>query len=388
MIPRALAPHLVRCARRFPTVTVAGPRQSGKTTLCRAAFPRHRYVSLEALDTREHALADPRGFLAGLGPRAVVDEIQRAPGLLSYLQEEVDARPRPGRYILTGSANLGLLSGVAQSLAGRTAVLTLLPFSHGELRRFPEAPTDLVTTLWSGAFPAVFDRRIPPPDWFSSYVATYVERDARQILNITDLTAFQTFVRMCAGRVGQLVNLSSLASDCGITHNTAKAWLSVLEASYLIVRVPPWHANLGKRLIKAPKLYFLDCGLACALLGIHTPRQLAEHPLRGGLFENWVMLEIRKARLNRGLAPAMSFFRSRAGLEVDFLIEAGAGLLAVEAKSGQTVSSDMLQSLSAFGALPVGRSVRNVLVYGGGTPSRRHDVFIRPWNAMGAGKWW
>jgi predicted AAA+ superfamily ATPase len=234
----------------------------------------------------------------------------------------------------------------------------------------------------------VFDRRVPPSDWFASYVSTYVERDARQILNVTDLSAFQAFVKMCAGRIGQLVNLSALASDCGITHNTAKAWLSVLEASDLVVRLQPWHANLGKRLIKAPKLYFLDSGLACSLLGIRSAAQLMEHPLRGGVFENWVMLEVLKARLNRGLPADMFFFRSRAGMEVDFLVETGHGLVAIEAKSGQTVSSDFLKSLAAFRALPIGRPVRAVVVYGGDAAQRRQDATVAPWHTIGSATWW
>lgn len=389
MIPRTLAPTLRRLARRFPVLTVTGPRQSGKTTLCRAAFPRHRYASLEVPDTREYALADPRGFLAGLGARAVIDEVQRAPALLSYLQQEVDERSAAGRFILTGSANLGFVAGVSQTLAGRTALLTLLPCSHGELRRFEKPPSDLDTVLWSGAFPAVFDRGIPPADWFSSYVATYVERDVRQLLNVTDLAAFQTFVKLCAGRIGQLLNLSGLAGDCGITHGTARAWLTVLEASHLVVRLPPWHANLGKRLIKAPKPYFLDTGLACALLGIRTPGQLASHPLRGSLFENWVLLEILKARVHRGLPPDLYFFRTRAGLEVDFLIEAGRALFAVEAKSGRTMAADFLAALRAFEALlPAGRGLRPVVVYGGESPQRRGEARVLPWEAVAASAWW
>jgi predicted AAA+ superfamily ATPase len=372
-------------------VTVTGPRQSGKTTLCRALFPRHRYVSLEAPDTREYAAADPRGFLGELARGAVIDEVQRAPGLLSYLQEEVDARPRPGRFVLTGSASLGLLAGVSQTLAGRTAPLTLLPFGHDELLRFEVAPRDRDATLWSGAFPAVYDRRIPPAEWFAAYLATYVERDVRQILNVTDLQAFQSFVRLCAGRVGQLVNLASLGSDCGVTHNTARAWLSVLEASYVVLRVPPWHANLGKRLIKTPKLYFVDSGLLCSLLGIRKASQLAEHPLRGAVFENWVVTEVLKARIHRALPADLHFFRSRAGLEVDVVVDSGPALLAAEVKAGRTIAADFFASIDGLrqllGSSGVRRRVRARLVYGGDEAQKRSGVEVVPWSRVAELSW-
>ncbi|HLA77469.1 MAG TPA: ATP-binding protein [Vicinamibacteria bacterium] len=391
MIARRLGPKLRALARRFPVVTVTGPRQAGKTTLCKALFPRHRYVSLETPDTREYATDDPRGFLAELGRGAVIDEVQRAPALLSYLQEEVDARPRPGRFVLTGSANLGLLAGVSQTLAGRTGLLTLLPFGHDELNGFEHAPRDRDATIWSGAFPAVFDRRIAPPEWFPAYLATYVERDVRQILNVTDLHAFQSFVRLCAGRVGQLVNLASLGADCGVTHNTARAWLSVLEASYVVLRVPPWHANLGKRLIKTPKLYFVDSGLLCSLLGIRKAAQLAEHPLRGAVFENWVMTEILKSRVHRGLPADLHFFRSREGIEVDAVIESGPALLAAEIKAGRTIASDFFASLDELrrllGASGAWRGVRARLVYGGDAAQKRKGVEVVPWSQVANVAW-
>jgi predicted AAA+ superfamily ATPase len=391
MVPRRLGMKLRTLARRFPVVTVTGPRQAGKTTLCKALFPRHRYVSLETPDTREYATEDPRGFLAELTRGAVIDEVQRAPVLLSYLQEEVDARPRPGRFILTGSANLGLLAGVSQTLAGRTGILTLLPFSHDELRGFADAPREMYGTLWSGAFPAVFDRRIPVSEWFSAYLATYVERDVRQILNVSDIQAFQAFVRLCAGRVGQLVNLASLGSDCGITHNTARSWLSVLETSYVALRVSPWHANLGKRLIKTPKLYFADTGLLCALLGIRAAGQIAEHPLRGAIFENWVVTEVLKSRVHRGLPADLNFFRSRGGLEVDVVVETGTTLLAAEIKAGRTIAADFFASLEELRSLLAvsrpPRSVRARLVYGGDTAQKRTGVEIVPWSRVADTAW-
>jgi predicted AAA+ superfamily ATPase len=391
VIARRLGTKLRGLARRFPVVTVTGPRQAGKTTLCRALFPRHRYVSLEAPDTREFATQDPRGFLAELTGGAVIDEVQRVPSLLSYLQEEVDARPRRGRFVLTGSANLGLLAGVSQTLAGRTGLLTLLPFGHDELRGFRNRPRDLETTLWSGAFPAVFDRRIPPSEWFSAYLATYVERDVRQILNVSDLQAFQSFVRLCAGRTGQLVNLASLGADCGVTHNTARAWLSVLEASYVVLRVPPWYANLGKRLIKTPKVYFVDTGLLCALLGIRSAHQIAGHPLRGAIFENWVVTEILKSRIHRGLPADLHFFRSRAGLEVDVVIDAGVTLVASEIKAGRTIAADFFASLEELRRLvtrsQAPRPLRARLVYGGDALQRRTGGDAVPWSRVADTAW-
>jgi hypothetical protein len=391
VVPRRLATKLRSLARRFPVVTVTGPRQAGKTTLCRALFPRHRYVSLEAPDTREYATEDPRGFLGELARGAVIDEVQRAPALLSYLQEEVDARPRAGRFVLTGSANLGLLAGVSQTLAGRTGLATLLPFAHDELLGFEQAPRDLEGTLWSGAFPAVFDRRIPVTEWFSAYLATYVERDVRQVVNVSDLLAFQSFVRLCAGRVGQLVNFASLGSDCGVSHNTARSWLSVLEASYVVVRLAPWHANLGKRLIKTPKLYFVDTGLLCALLGIRAAGQLSQHPLRGAVFENWVVTEILKSRLHRSLPADLHFFRSRSGLEVDVLVDSGAALLAAEVKSGRTIASDFFASLEELRGLLAGsrppRDLRARLVYGGDTSQKRRKVEVLPWSRVAGAAW-
>lgn len=389
MVPRMIRRKLVALARRFPVVTVTGPRQSGKTTLCRATFPRKRYVTLEAPDVREFATSDPRGFLHELREGAILDEIQRAPALLSYLQGEVDERPLPGRFILTGSANFALMPGLSQSLAGRTAVLQLLPLAHPEVCKFPHPPIELMETLWAGGYPAVFERGIAPPDWFSSYVATYLERDVRQLLNVGDLAAFQTFVRVCAGRTGQLLNLSALGADCGITHVTAKAWLSVLEASFIVHRLPALHANVTARLVKAPKLHFYDTGLVCYLLGIRSAGELRGHPLRGAIFETWVVSEVLKARLNQGLPPSLSYYRDRKSLEIDLVLEAGGTMTAVEVKSGATIASDFFKSLDAFADhLGAERSPpRRVLVYGGDVSQRRNGTTVVPWSLLGRFNW-
>jgi predicted AAA+ superfamily ATPase len=386
MVPRTLRRKLIHLARRFPVVTVTGPRQSGKTTLCRMAFPSKAYVSLEAPDVRAYAHADPRGFLATYASGAILDEIQRAPDLLSYLQGEVDARPVAGRFILTGSANLALLHGVAQSLAGRTAVLTLLPLGHDEVVRFPDPPGDLLSVLWQGGYPAIFDQHPAPGDWLGSYVATYVERDVRQVLNVTDLLAFQNFLRLCAGRTAQLLNCSALAADAGITHNTARAWLSVLEASYIVFRLPALHLNIRKRLVKAPKLHFYDTGLLCYLLGINNAEQLRRHPLRGAVFETWVVSEILKARLHRGLPASLSFYRDRKGQEIDAVLERGDAVVAIEAKSGQTVAKDFFPPLARFSEMTSqrqdGERVVTVVAYGGERSEHRGSCRVLPWNRL------
>lgn len=392
MIRRDLERRLRALARKYPVVTVTGPRQSGKTTLCRAVFASKPYVSLEAPDTQEFARRDPRGFLGQHAGGAVLDEVHRVPDLLSYIQTLVDERPRAGTFILTGSANFALLESLGQSLAGRTALLELLPLSLQEIRRFPNPPADLFDLLWRGSYPAIYDRRLKPGDWYPSYVATYLERDVRAILNVGDLVAFQTCLRLCAGRVGQLVNLTSLGADAGVTHATAKSWLSVLEAGYVAWRLPPFHANVSKRLIKTPKLHFIDPGLACYLLGIRSPDQLRDHPLRGAIFETWVASEILKSRTHRGLAASLSFFRDRKGTEVDIIVELGRTLLAVETKSGQTVAGDYFSGLHAFASLVASsrqrRDVSGFVVYAGAEGQRRTGVTVVPWTGLDRCRWW
>lgn len=383
-IARDLAAHVLGLSRAFPTVTITGPRQSGKTTLCRQLFAEKTYVSLEAIDQRTYATKDPRGFLDALRAGAVIDEVQRAPGLLSYLQVEVDARPDLGRFVLTGSANLALLETVSQSLAGRTGIATLLPCSRPEYERFPGDSPGVWEQVWRGGFPAIPDRAIDPGVWFDSYVATYVERDVRQLTNVTDLSAFQTFLGLCAGRVGQLLNLSQLGADAGVTHNTARAWLSVLEASYVAFRLQPFHANVRKRLVRAPKPYFYDTGLACFLLGIRTPGQLETHPLRGALFENYVICEVMKAALNAGGRPRLSFFRDYQGREVDLIVDRGDSMAAVEIKSGLTIPDDAFNALSWLQAQdlgPVRSPLSPVLVYAGHERQRRTQAEVIPWFA-------
>jgi predicted AAA+ superfamily ATPase len=388
MIRRVLEDKLRALSARFPVVTVTGPRQSGKTTLCRATFSHLGYVSLEAPDVRAYALQDPRGFLASHRKGAILDEVQRAPDLLSYLQGEVDERPEPGRFVLTGSANFALLQSVSQSLAGRTALLHLLPLSLEEIRSFGPVPDDPWEVLWRGSYPAVFDRGLEPGDWYGSYVGTYLERDVRQILNVGDLLAFQSFLRLAAGRTAQMLNLSGLGSDCGVTHGTARSWISVLEASFVAHRLPPLHSNLGKRIVKTPKLHFYDTGLVCYLLGIRSADELRGHPLRGAIFETWVAAELLKAYHHRGTVPALFFFRDRKGQEVDLVLDRGLDLLAVETKSAQTVAEDFFAGLDILERVaPASRPWRKIVVYGGRERQERSRGLVLPWAEIAGFDW-
>ena len=371
MIRRTLQDRMEEAAAQNPVVTVTGPRQSGKTTLARLAFPDRPYVSLETPTEREFAAEDPLGFLARFPDGAILDEVQRAPQLPSYLQGVVDEDRSPGRFVLTGSQNLALMEGVSQSLAGRTALLELLPLELAEIRRFDSAPRDLDTTLWRGGYPRIYDRRLSASQWLADYTATYLERDVRSLLAVGDLGTFHTFLRLCAGRVGQLLNLSALAADCGVSQPTARRWLSTLEASFIVFRLPPFHANFGKRLTKRSKLYFHDPGLAVNLLGVEEPEQLATHPLRGAMFEGWVASELVKWHRHRGLRPQLSFYRERDRLEVDFVLERGAELTLIEAKAGRTPSSEYFSAFPHLAERIAARGDarwrigRRLVVYGG-----------------------
>lgn len=378
LIPRHAAAVLGQLARHYPVVAITGPRQSGKTTLARAAFPEKSYVSLEDLDVREFAMADPRGFLSQYPDGAVLDEAQRAPALFSYLQTLVDKEKRSGLFVLTGSQQFGLLSGISQTLAGRAGLVHLLPFTASELGA--RAPADLETLLWQGLYPPVQARGVPPHLWYADYMATYIERDVRQMVNVRDLSAFRRFVRMCAARTAQALNLSALAADCGVTHNTAKAWVSILEASYLVLLLPPHHRNFGKRLVKTPKIYFYDTGLAAWLMGVERPEQLVHGAMRGPLFETWAAAEFVKYRANRLLAPALYYWRESSGREIDLIVERGKTLYPVEFKAGRTVAGDWFDTLGHF--LGWAGGSEGVLIYGGKAAQSRGGIEVRGWRAI------
>lgn len=328
---------------------------------------------------------NPRGFLAAHSGGAILDEIQHVPELASWLQPLVDDDPRPGRFILTGSENLTLTAATSQSLAGRTAILQLLPFDQSEIDSTNLAGSDLVTNLWRGGYPAIFDRGLPPTDWLAAYAATFVERDVRQILNITELEAFRTFLGLCAGRSASLLNASELGRDAGISHHTARSWVSVLEACYLVHRLAPWHRTFSKRLIKSPKLHFWDSGLACSLLGITEPRQLVRHPLRGALFESWVVSEVNKWFTHRGLPVRAWFYRDQRQLEADLLVQTPSGLLAIEVKSAATIPASPFETLKRLQSLwqSAGEEPpRIALLYGGDEDQKRSDGNIVSWRRV------
>lgn len=391
MIHRNIETPLREAASTMPAVAVTGPRQSGKTTVCRVCFPDHAHVSLEPLDVREFASSDPRGFLAQYPGPVVIDEVQRAPDLFSYLQEEIDADPTPGRFILTGSQHFGLIEAVSQSLAGRVALLQLLPLSLDELARFGSLPDDPWTVVWAGGYPRIHDRGLDPDHWLADYLATYVQRDVRQVLQVTDLESFTRFLRLAAGRTGQELNLSALGSDVGVSHPTIQSWIGVLEASFVVFRVSPWLRNVRKRVVKSPKLHFIDSGLACHLLGIRSPDQLRTHPLRGAVFESWVASEVRKARLHARRPADLFHLREARGAEIDLLVEADERLIAVEVKSGATVASEHMAAVRRFVENQVTdadeREVVARLVYGGNARQRRTGVDVVPWNEVQSVAW-
>lgn len=382
MIPRHLAFALRRLAASFPIVAITGPRQSGKTTLSRALFADKAYVSLEDPVERAFAEEDPKGFLARFERGAIFDEAQRWPDLFSLLQGMVDVDRSPGRFILTGSQQFGLLGGVTQSLAGRAGLTRLLPLALAEIVGSDLKLPDIDQAMVMGGYPGLHIDPVTPSDWFAGYTATYVERDVRQVLNIQDLSAFQRFLRLAAGRTGQLLNFSALAGEAGIATTTARAWMSVLEASDILLLLPPYYRNFGKRLVKTPKLYFIDVGLACWLLGIRSAEQLALHPLRGPLFETLVVAEFLKNRYNQGLPSDLYFWRDNNGIEADLLFEHQGKLQVVEIKSGRTVTADYVRAGRKSARFAGEESLTPWLVYGGDEAYQRSGVQVIGWSHL------
>jgi len=375
LIKRKAEDLLKRYAQTYPVVTITGPRQSGKTTLVKMAFPEKKYINLESLDYRTYAREDPRGFLGDIPDGAIIDEIQRVPDILSYLQPLVDEKDRNGLFILTGSGQFEIMNSISQSLAGRTALLKLLPFDLGEAYG-EDKVINLNSLLYTGFYPRIFKNSLNPTEALSFYFETYIQKDVRTLVNVKDIHIFEKFVRLCAGRSGQLLNLSSLGNDLGVSHNTIKSWISVLEASYIVTFLKPYYSNINKRLLKTPKLYFLDVGLAVFLLGFDKASDLSNHPQRGALFESFVVAELLKHRFNSGKTDNLFFYRDRAGNEVDILLNYGDKLFGVEVKSSETFHNDFLKGLTFIKSQMAEKIKGCGVIYGGDLNQRREDVQI------------
>jgi predicted AAA+ superfamily ATPase len=379
MIKREAESELINLAKQFKAVAVVGPRQSGKTTLTRYIFRDKPYVSLENPDIRRFALDDPRGFLTQYKTGAVIDEAQRVPELFSYLQQILDEDDKRGKFILTVSNNFLLQESISQSLAGRIAYLYLLPFTFSELAA--ENTKNLHSLMFSGFYPPLYDQSVEPDKWYQNYIRTYIERDVRQIKNITDLNAFERFLRLCAGRTGQLLNMNSLAIESGVDNKTIASWLGVLESSFILYRLHPHHSNFNKRIVKMPKIYFYDIGLACALLGIQNAEQLNYHPLFGNLFENFAVSELLKHRYNKAKSNNLYFWRDNTGHEVDIIIDTMGKLYPVEIKSGKTITDKFFTGILYW--FKISGEKKGAIIYAGESGQKRsNNIDIVPWNKL------
>lgn len=364
MFLREIAAHCIQLSKQYPVVTITGPRQAGKTTLARSLFKNYPYINLEEPDIRELVKRDPRAILNKYPTHLIIDEVQRVPELLSYIQAIVDEVGQEGMYILTGSHQLELHEALAQSLAGRTAILELLPLSLAELKTagFALSTNEL---LLSGGYPRIYNKGIKPTQVYRDYIKTYLERDVRRMINLKDLTTFQRFMKLCAARTGCILNLNSLGNEVGVSHHTIKHWISILQASYLITFVPPYFENFGKQIIKSPKLYFTDVGLVCYLLEIETISQIDRDPLRGNLFETMVVTELLKTRLNQGRDPHLYYYRDSQKNEVDIIYKLGSLLIPIEIKSAQTIAKSFFKNLNYFKKLVGSRCGSSYLIYAG-----------------------
>ncbi len=378
MIKRALTPHLLSLSRHYPVVTLVGPRQSGKSTLCKNAFPLLPLINLERPDERARIAEDPRAFIEAHKGGCIIDEIQHLPELVSYIQVAVDDRGVPGEFILTGSHQYQLMESVSQSLAGRTAILKLLPLSGAEFSESTYAPLSLEQRLFTGGYPRIFNDGLDPTQALSFYVQTYLERDVRLILNVRDLSLFERFLKLCATRSGQMFNASNIGAEAGIDQSTVREWLSVLETSFILTRLQPHYVNLSKRIVKSPKLYFLDTGLLCYLLGIRSPDQLAHHPLRGAIVETFVASELIKNRYNAAQEPSMGFFRDSAGHEIDFVIDDGGDVRLIEVKASSTFNGEFLKNIRFYRAQPPARVSHSSVIYTGTEAFSVDDISVVP----------
>lgn len=382
MIQRELQVKLQQMAQKFPFVAVTGPRQSGKSTLVRSVFSHYQYVSLEDLEMRAFAQDDPKGFIKTYPNHTIIDEVQRVPQLLSYLQTHCDLQNEEGMYILTGSQNMLLMNSIDQSLAGRVAILHLLPFSHYELQNSSLLKPSVNEEIFYGGYPRLYDKNIEPTDYYPNYIRTYVERDLRLLHNIGDLSKFVKCMKLCAGRIGQMLNISSIANECGCSVPTVSSWISILETSFIVYLLRPDHKNFSKRLVKTPKLYFYDTGLACSLLEINSAEQIANHYMRGELFENLVINEFFKSSYNKGLEPNYSFWRDNTGHEIDLIKTNNDKQLAFEIKSGATFSSDFYKGLTYWGNLSKVTSDERFVIYGGENQYTSTNGIACPWKEI------
>ncbi len=384
MIYRTLSKKIMSMIKAFPIITLTGPRQSGKTTLVRLLFPDYEYINLENLNDLHAVQEDPLRFLKTYSLKGVIiDEAQKLPELFSYLQGIVDESKQMGKFILTGSQNFLLLEKITQSLAGRVAVFHLMPFGLSELDKTGHTQKSLDTILFKGSYPVLYDRDINPQDYYPSYIQTYIERDVRNIKNIGSLSTFQRFIKLCAGRTGQLINFSSIGNELGINYKTVSSWISILEASFIIYLLKPHYKNFGKRLVKQSKLYFLDTGVLCSLLDIQSPEQLSSHYLRGNIFESYIIMEYIKMRYHTGLVPNAFFWRDNTGHEVDLLLEKGETFKVIEIKSGETINSDFFKGLNYFGNLSELSKENRFLIYGGSKNYNRTAAKVLSWKNFG-----
>lgn len=382
MIKRDILSKLLEVSNYYPITTVTGPRQSGKTTLIKSTFPKLPYVLLETPDLRRRALEDPKGFLNNYPNGAILDEVQNTPEIFSYLQGIVDEKPEI-KFVLSGSQNFLLLERISQTLAGRTSILKLLPLSLDELKKTKFPIEKSLEYIFKGFYPRIYHKNIPPDIFYPSYIQTYIERDVRSIKNIGDLETFGRFVQLCAGRIGQILNLDSLATDTGISANTAKSWLSILEASYVVHLLQPHHKNFNKRLVKRPKLYFYDTGLACNLLLIKSVAQLDLHHLRGSLFENFILNELIKSKFNQAQQPNFYFWRDKHGKEIDLIVETADKLIPVEIKSSSTYTKDFFKQLNYWNKLSGNNKNDSYVVYNGDSNDKLPNGNLIGWKHLG-----
>ena len=380
---RDIANAVLKSGMKYPVIAITGPRQSGKTTMLKSVFTDYEYVSLENPDNRNFAESDPNGFLSRYPKKIIFDEVQRVPSLFSYVQTKVDESGEMGQFILSGSQNFHLMENITQSLAGRVAIFKLFPFDFQELQTAGLLLDDYLQMLVKGFYPAIYDRDIPSKVFYSNYVQTYVQRDVSELIAFKDIRLFQNFLGLCATRAGQLLNLNSLANECGISQPTAKSWLSALENSYIVFQLFPYFENFSKRIVKTPKLYFYDTGLLCYLLKISTSEQILAHPIKGNLFENMMISEYVKRIHHKYNFQDVWFWRDSAGHEVDFIIQDGLQLNFVEIKAGQTIMSDMFDWLNWLENLSGKKGLTKTLVYGGKDRQSRSLGEVLPWNEFG-----